>query len=91
MKLLLKKLSVTRAIHRGFQRGYDEAESGLMKNDFPLSGEWASESINELLGDLLKIAGDDEHGHEVCMAYEDGYSNGYDLYISEQVPLTFKD
>jgi len=77
--------TIARAVHRGFQRGYDEAESGLIKNDTPLN-----EGMREVLGDLIAQAGDDEQCHEVCMAYEDGYSDGYDLYISEQVPLPFK-
>lgn len=34
--------------------------------------------MNELIGDLLALAENDEHGHEICMAYEDGYSLGYD-------------
>jgi hypothetical protein len=57
----------------------------MPKNDFPLSGEWAGESIPELIGDLLAKTTDDEHGHEICMAYEDGYSEGYDMALVNEV------
>lgn len=63
---------------RGYERGANDALALAEKNDFPLSGEWAGESMNELIGDLLALAENDEHGHEICMAYEDGYSLGYD-------------
>lgn len=63
------------------QKGIDDAvldaESGYY-NRTPLSGEWAGESINEKLGDLV-VDTDDEDDSEfldVLDAYEDGY-HGY--------------
>jgi len=39
----------------------------------PLSGEWASESVHDMLGDLIDALGDDYAG-DVCDAYESGYA-----------------
>lgn len=66
------------AFARGYERGANDALALAEKNDFPLSGEWAGESMTELIGDLIAKAENDEHGHEICMAYEEGYSHGYD-------------
>jgi hypothetical protein len=32
----------------------------------------------ELIGDLIENAEDDDHVTEICDAYEEGYSHGYD-------------
>jgi len=74
----------TIAHDRGYERGVNDALALAEKNDYPLSGEWAGESITELLGDLITLAENDEHAHEVCVAYEDGYSLGYDDTIAEE-------
>lgn len=37
----------------------------------PLSGEWAGESIRELVGDLIDA--EPEFEDEICDAYEEGY------------------
>jgi hypothetical protein len=70
---------------RGYERGANDALALAEKNDFPLSGEWAGESMTELIGDLVAKAENDEHGHEICMAYEEGYSLGYDDTIVEEI------
>lgn len=45
-------------------------------NDSPLSGEWAGESIPELLGDLYREVGDDyDLLQELCEEYEKGYES----------------
>lgn len=69
------------AFARGEQAGAYDAQSFAEKNDFPLSGEWAGESMVELIGDLIENAESDEHCHEICEAYEDGYSLGYDNVV----------
>jgi hypothetical protein len=80
------------AYARGFSRGANDALALAEKNDYPLSGEWAGESITELLGDLITLAENDEHAHEVCMAYEDGYSLGYDdTKVEEILRMASKD
>jgi hypothetical protein len=68
---------IAEARERGHERGEHDALCLAERNDSPLSGEWAGESLNELLGDLLTLAENDEHQHEVCEAYEDGYFRGY--------------
>ena len=70
---------------RGYERGVNDALALAEKNDFPLSGEWAGESMTELIGDLIAKAENDEHGHEICMAYEEGYSLGYDDTKVEEI------
>lgn len=74
-----------KAYARGYERGLYDKESGYT-NDNPLSGEWAGESVNELLGDIIKQAdklleemGEQEDGYaeeEVCAQYETGYQDG---------------
>lgn len=66
------------AFARGEQAGVYDAQSLAEKNLAPLSGEWAGESIVELIGDLIENAEDDDHVTEICDAYEEGYSHGYD-------------
>lgn len=82
----------TIAHDRGYARGVDDALALAEKNDYPLSGEWAGESITELLGDLIAHAENDEHAHEICVAYEDGYSLGYDdTKVEEILRMASKD
>ena len=71
------------AHERGYARGGYDALCLAPKNDAPLSGEWAGESIPELLGDLLALLGDDED--DICSAYEEGYSLGYDECLIEEM------
>lgn len=53
---------------------YDRREG--VYNDSPLSGEWAGESIPELLGDLWREVGDDgDLLQELCEEYEKGYES----------------
>jgi len=59
----------------------DRDESPI-PNPAPLSGEYAGESVRELLGDLIdalvRLGVDECDAHEiVCDAYEDGYRNGF--------------
>lgn len=58
------------------KRGEDHAtydrNDGAFRPD-PLSGEWAGESVAELLGDLIDALGNDYAG-DVCDAYEAGYA-----------------
>ena len=84
MKTLEEIFSEAR--QRGFDRGCNDKANGY-RNDSPLSGEWAGESINELLGDLIEIAlkpvypnGEDENEivMDICQEYEEGYSEGND-------------
>lgn len=57
---------------RGEARGMDDRDAGVW-NDAPLSGEWAGESVRELLGDLIDALGDG-FADDVCDAYEAGYA-----------------
>lgn len=69
---------------RGLARGIGDCEQGY-QNDAPLSGEWAGESIPELLGDLIdaaeRYAGDSadigEIQSELCDSYEEGYRDAF--------------
>lgn len=73
------------AYQRGFLRGKDD-EYGGFYNPSPLSGEWAGESPEELLGDLFRKAyaltmdfpPDDlnEIYAELMDDYERGYQDG---------------
>lgn len=81
---IINETILKEAEERGYKRGAYDALCLAEKNDSPLSGEWAGESIPELLGDLLALAENDEHQHEVCEAYEDGYSRGYDDTLAEE-------
>jgi hypothetical protein len=62
------------AYDRGFVRGSHDCAEGFY-NEAPLSGEWAGESIPELLGDLF----DEDFGNfdEVCERYEEGYNKAF--------------
>ena len=62
--------AVLEAMERGANFGYgrDFSESG------PLSGEWAGESVNELLGDLLapfEYIADWDAVAAICEAFEE--------------------
>jgi hypothetical protein len=69
------------AYERGVSQGTHDRLTGL-HNDSPLSGEWAGESIPELLGDLIKKAekliGEHDDGvtQDICDNYETGYYEG---------------
>ena len=65
---------VKRAWIRGFKRGFADETSGGATTS-PLSGEWAGESIPELLGDLLAIVTGEEF-EDILNAYEEGYAEG---------------
>lgn len=83
MKTTLEDI-LSEARQRGFDRGVNDKANGY-RNDSPLSGEWAGESIQELLGDLIGLAlnGEKEINEEwvvdeICVAYEEGYVEGND-------------
>jgi len=67
---------------RGFARGRADRIDGPFPNLSPLSGEWAGESVPELLGDLvadvIRFGVDECDAFDaVCDAYESGYSDGF--------------
>lgn len=67
---------------RGYLRGCVDRESGPVPNLSPLSGEWAGESVRELLGDLIdslaRLGVDEFDAYDiVCDEYELGYSDGF--------------
>ncbi len=67
---------------RGFATGRADRLSGPFPNLAPLSGEWAGESVRELLGDLIdafmRLGEEEESACDVvCVAYETGYSDGF--------------
>lgn len=74
------------AYERGRHRGMDDVFADCY-NEAPLSGEWAGESIEELLGDLMRRADrmmmdyppDDfyEVYNEICDSYEQGYESAH--------------
>lgn len=65
---------------RGVTRAtYDRADG--IYNPSPLSGEWAGESIKELLGDLCD---DDEIITYLCDEYEDGYESVFEIDEASQ-------
>jgi hypothetical protein len=57
---------------RGEEHATYDRNDGAYRPD-PLSGEWAGESVRELLGDLIDAVGD-EYADDVCDAYETGYA-----------------
>jgi len=63
---------------RGFDAGLDNARHGRFTQT-PLSGEWAGESVAELLDDLLAVVAD-EVRDEVLEEYEVGYALGQDAW-----------
>ena len=67
------------AYRRGLHRGTMDKVEGLLCLA-PLSGEWAGESIPELLGDLFDVYEDGESNEsDLCDAYEQGYNKAHDL------------
>lgn len=73
------------AYERGKARGHNDRLEGYGTSE-PLSGEWAGESIPELLGDLIKKAerlngvpdNSGELWQDICDNYETGYLEGND-------------
>ena len=71
------------AYERGKQQGWHDKLQGY-ENPTPLSGEWAGESIPEILGDLIasaeKLNGVPDNGgrlrRDICDNYETGYFDG---------------
>ena len=69
------------AYERGKQQGWHDKLQGY-ENPTPLSGEWAGESPNEILGDLIanaeKLIGEHDSGvwQDICDNYETGYFDG---------------
>lgn len=59
----------------------------------PLSGEWAGESVHELLGDLLESVGEEEYEeHEaIFQHYEDGHTDGWWNYLVETANYMTQD
>lgn len=81
--MLVRTMEYTRnetlAYERGLERGKADKADGFY-NDSPLSGEWAGESIPELLGDLFDVYEDGEHNDsDLCDAYEAGYEKAFGL------------
>lgn len=67
---------------RGYLRGCVDRESSTVPNLAMLSGEWAGESVRELLGDLIdslvRLGEDESDAHDiVCDSYESGYLDGF--------------
>lgn len=71
---------LTESYRRGRLRGESD-EYNNYYNDAPLSGEWAEESINELLGDLIGDDDDYEWSDEICQAYLNGYQIAFDSRV----------
>lgn len=76
------ELVIGDAYGRGRVRGIDDRNVSPVPNLSPLSGEWAGESVRELLGDLvdelISIGWDDEDAEDiVCDSYETGYVDGF--------------
>lgn len=75
---------LTWANERGYQRGIADGLDGFY-NEAPLSGEFAGESIEELLGDVIRRvermngSGDDfyEIYNEILDSYEKGYRDAH--------------
>lgn len=66
------------AYERGLERGQGDAQAGYY-NESPLSGEWAGESIPELLGDLIvRFEDDSDNLEELCDLYEQGYNKAFE-------------
>jgi hypothetical protein len=45
-----------------------------------LSGEWAGESITELIGDLLDEVSENDND-AICDAYEEGFAQGWNAIV----------
>jgi hypothetical protein len=82
---IINETILKEAEERGYKRGAYDALCLAEKYDSPLWGEWAGESIPELLGDLIALAENDEHANEICEAYEEGYSCGYNDTLAEEM------
>lgn len=81
--------ALAEARKRGRDRGENDRAEGFY-NDSPLSGEWAGESIRELLGDLVdsvsrrgetdatdwETYADIEN--DLCEEYETGYNEAHE-------------
>lgn len=66
------------AFDRGLERGTWDRDDNYY-NDSPLSGEWAGESITELLGDLfLNFTDGTDNITDLCDAYEAGYQSAFE-------------
>lgn len=79
-------LLINEAGWRGILRGQDDRLNGLPRNEAPLSGEWAGESITELLGDLIaQMEGEDEGDfvNDLCDSYERCYNHAYDDFPND--------
>ena len=79
-------LLINEAGWRGILRGQDDRLNGMPRNDAPLSGEWAGESIMELLGDLIaQMEGEDEGDfvNDLCDSYERCYNHAYDDFPND--------
>lgn len=71
--------NTTEETYRRFLQGYDEGDPAVMDAYAPpswLSGEWAGESISELLGDC-ENARDEERLDGVMEAYESAAEEAY--------------
>lgn len=65
---------ITEARTRGALRGSVDKAHGFY-NPAPLSGEWAGESIPEILSGLITDDMDADDINELCDAYEEGYQS----------------
>jgi hypothetical protein len=72
------------ARERGEQAGRDHASWIETDSDVEmpacLSGEWAGESITELIGDLLDEVSEDDND-AICDAYEEGFAQGWNAVV----------
>jgi hypothetical protein len=70
------------AWQRGFERGQADRAAGV-SNPAPLSGEWAGESVREILGDLidalLAMGCADDEAEWIADDYVAGYETGNDV------------
>ncbi len=73
------------AFRRGVLRGQHDKRGGS-HNPAPLSGEWAGESIPELLGDLWVDLGTSEvpewYLETICDEYENGYQSAFEQFVT---------
>lgn len=66
------------AFDRGLDQGTADRDKGYY-NDAPLSGEWAGESVTELLGDLfMNFMDGTDNISDLCDAYEAGYQSAFE-------------
>ena len=78
------------ARERGEQAGHDHASWIETDSDVEmpacLSGEWAGESITELIGDLLDKVYEEGFAQSwnavaICDAYEEGFAQGWNAIV----------